>query len=321
MMSSKSKYAFIALVAASFLYSGCQKSAHRTVKGTLKPAGSAQTDAQQKAIDQQIEALIQKGTSSAQCSTELTTKSKNLKIELDKANQMAADNQGKDLDDATQKKLTDQSALIQRASQSLMAEFLKAKIATCGSKDSAISLADIRSNSQATILALAKALGKDTDEAGQVKDSQQASADAKQPDSLVQQVFKVDAKLAKVLTAGDEENSLFVMDGAVANTKEHYEEALKKEDKTVCLLTMAPEQSIEEKTEVKVMSAEVAEGDALKKASNGTDLVLVHTTNLNVSLMGSDVQIMEFTCRLGKGWKTNGAPSEFSKAFRSLLVK
>jgi len=315
MKTSNARYVFLALVATTFLYSGCQKSSSSGVRGQKGTVGSAKTLNQS---EQKLDELIKEGKSVQTCARGIQEKNTALKTELQGTLKVIADGKAKEVTEEVKKSIELHSSQIKALASAIYVEFVNADISSCGSGKDLISIEATQNSASEIYIAIADAIGKDTPESLVARQKKKDKEPVKSADSLIGKKLKPTKGLLEVLDEQNQQNSLFVVDGTFASTKENYDKTLATEDLGVCLLEKAPAEKLKEDAVLSVLKAEVTSTETSTEEP-GKDAIIKKTFQMMVQLSSAD-QMLSLRCRLGKDIKQQSVSEQFLKIFGSLLV-
>lgn len=317
MKASNARYAFLALVASTILYTGCQNEASSGIRGQVKAAGQVTSTSQE---DQKLDELVKEGNSLKSCTSGIKEKNVALIAEMDRTITLVNSNRGsKQITSEDSKSLLAHSNQIKALVRAMNIEFLNQKVSACGSGDDLISIEGVRTSSNELFLSIAEVLGKETPESALVKQNKKQKDAIKTGAVLAGQNLRPTKELLAVLDEDNQKNFTFVIDGKIASTKENYQKALESSGTGVCLLEKAPSQKLKEDAVLTVLSPVVTSTEIV--TYNSDQEATQKTTIQLVVPMSSGDQVLSFNCRLGKELKQESAAKQFLKILGSLLAK
>lgn len=315
MKTSNTRYVFLALVATTFLYTGCQKASSSGVRGKKGTVGAANPLNQS---EQKLDELIKEGKSIQTCTKGIQEKNTALKTELQGTLKVIADGKVKEMTEEVKKSIELHSSQIKALVASIYTEFLHEDISSCGSGKDLISVEATQSSANEIYISIADAIGKDTPESLAARQKKKDKQPAKSTETLIGKKLKPTKELLEVLDEQNQLNSLFVVDGKIASTKENYDKVLATEDLGVCLLEKAPTEKLKEDAILNVLKAELTATEISTEVPD-KDAVVKKTFQLMVQLSSAD-QMLSLRCRLGKDLKQQSVTEQFLKIFGSLLA-
>lgn len=314
MRSSNAKYAFLALAACAFLYTGCQKAASRSIKAKVGGQGQ-QTTTQTTQEDQKLEELLKEDKTSDVCPATLLQKNKELQAEIAATKQIVVDNTDKKLAPEVHEDLLARSSKIKTMLKALGSEIVKNKAASCGKKSDTIQFKTSRELANETFLAIAKVTGQETPESKAAQEANKNQQNSETGSELVMQEFKASKDLIEVLDKDHQKSFTFVVDGKIANMKANYQKILDSKDISVCLIEAAPSEKLADEAILKVIGT-----SATSSLSSDSNKVNKSTIQLKVQLT-SGSSALSFSCRLTKSLKEQSTLTQFAKIFGSLLSR
>lgn len=317
MKASNTRYAFLALIAVTFLYTGCQKAASgvRAKKGIVGGPSASSPE------DTKLEELVKQKKSSATCTERLQEKYIAWQTELETTQEILEKNKGKEISAEVKKDLTSRSAQIKALMEAIKVEFLNEKIASCGSGKELISIDDIRQTSDETFIAISDLIGKETVESlrARARQNQKKKDTIQNSESLIGQKLNPAKGLIDFMVEQNEKSDLVIAEGKITTQKDSDPKAVATEDVGFCSLENAPEQKLKESTQLTVLKADVTISEVLVQAEDKTSSIK-KTTQLLVQ-MSSEGLLLSFNCRLGKEVQQQSVVEQIFKIFGTLLEK